>query len=52
VLERFGEQTFDDAEDVFTTLRAGVCHRGIGRRFYSDRDPTAGGEDGPTPVSF
>ena len=52
VLERFGDQTFDDAEDVFTTLRAGVCHRGVGRRFYSDRDPTTTAEDGPSPVSF
>ena len=52
VLERCGDQTFDDAEEVFTTLRSGVCHRGIGRRFYSDRDPTTGAEDGPTPVSF
>ena len=52
VLERFGEQTFDDAEDVFTTLRAGVCHRGVGRRFYSDRDPTTDSDDGPSPVSF
>ncbi|MES3159941.1 MAG: DUF2795 domain-containing protein [Halorubrum sp.] len=52
VLGRFGDQTFDAPEDVFDTLRAGVCHRGVGRRFYSDRDPTATGEDGPQPLSF
>jgi len=50
VLERFGDQTFDNADDVFTTLRAGVCHRGVGRRFYSDRDPTTDADDGPSPV--
>jgi hypothetical protein len=51
VLERFGDQTFDAPEEVFDTLRAGVCHRGVGRRFYSDRDPTTG-QGGPDPVSF
>jgi hypothetical protein len=52
VLERFGDQTFDAPDEVFETLRAGVCHRGVGRRFYSDRDPTTDGENGPQPVSF
>jgi len=51
VLERFGDQTFDNADDVFTTLRAGVT-TGVGRRFYSDRDPTTDADDGPSPVSF
>ncbi len=52
VLGRFGEQTFDAPDEVIDTLRAGVCHRGVGRRFYSDRDPATAGEDGPQPVSF
>ncbi len=52
VLERFGEQTFDAPDEVLETLRAGVCHRGVGRRFYSDRDPTTSRENGPQPVSF
>ena len=52
VLARFGDQTFDRPDEVFTTVRAGVCHRGVGRRFYSDRDPTIGPDDGPQPVSF
>ncbi|SNR44507.1 DUF5789 family protein [Halorubrum vacuolatum] len=52
VLERFGDQTFEYPEEVFDTLRAGVCHRGVGRRFYSDRDPFTTGEQGPQPVSF
>lgn len=52
VLERFGDATYEDSDDVLTTLRAGVCHRAIGRRFYSDRDPDAVGEEGSEPVSF
>ncbi|GAB6879520.1 hypothetical protein JCM17823_17940 [Halorubrum gandharaense] len=52
VLERFGDQTFDRPDEVFATLRAGVCHRGVGRRFYSDRDPTTDAEKGPDQVSF
>ncbi|MWV63494.1 DUF2795 domain-containing protein [Halorubrum sp. JWXQ-INN 858] len=52
VLELFGEQTFDRPDEVFDTLRAGVCHRAVGRRFYSDRDPATAGERGSQPVSF
>lgn len=52
VLARFGEQTFDRPDEVFDTVRAGVCHRGVGRRFYSDRDPTTGDGEGPEQVSF
>ena len=52
VLERFGDATYVDTDDVLTALRAGVCHRAVGRRFYSDRDPTTVGEDGTDPVSF
>ena len=43
VLERFGEQTFQTPEDVRHTLEAGVCERAIGRKGYSDRDPTTPG---------
>ena len=52
VLSRFGEETFDRPEDVYETIRTGVCHRGVGRRFYSDRDPLGVGESGPDPISF
>ncbi|NHN43504.1 DUF2795 domain-containing protein [Halorubellus sp. JP-L1] len=43
VLERFGDQTFHTPEDVRHTLQAGVCERAIGRKGYSDRDPTTPG---------
>jgi len=43
VLERFGDETFQTPEDVRHTLEAGVCERAIGRKGYSDRDPTTPG---------
>ena len=43
ILERFGEQTFHSPEEVEHTLQAGVCERAIGRKGYSDRDPTTPG---------
>jgi hypothetical protein len=43
VLQRFGDQTFQTPEDVRHTLEAGVCERAIGRKGYSDRDPTTPG---------
>jgi hypothetical protein len=52
VLGRMGPETFGCAEDVTAALYAGVSHEAIGRRFYSDRDAYALGEDGHTPVSF
>ncbi|MFA9517950.1 DUF2795 domain-containing protein [Halopenitus sp. H-Gu1] len=52
VLSRFGEETFDRPEEVYETIQTGVCHYGVGRRFYSDRDPATIGGTGPTPISF
>lgn len=52
ILTRMGEETFERPDDVFTAIRSGVCARGVGRRFYSDRDPDTPGEQGPEPVSF
>ena len=43
VLARFGDQTFHTPEEVEHTLQAGVCERAIGRKGYSDRDPTTPG---------
>jgi hypothetical protein len=44
--------TFEDAESARLALYSGVSSKAIGRKFYSDRDPTAMGEDGPDQVSF
>ncbi|MDR5674613.1 Uncharacterized protein AArcCO_2901 [Halalkaliarchaeum sp. AArc-CO] len=52
VLERIGDETYEDAADARTAVFTGVGYEAVGRRFYSDRDPTALGEDGPEPVSF
>jgi hypothetical protein len=52
VLERLGTEEFDSPEDVRLSVRSAVGHKAIGRRFYSDRDPTALGESGPTPLSL
>jgi len=52
ILSRLGEETFHSADEVRTAIRSGVCHRGVGRRFYSDRDPDTVAENGPEPVSF
>ncbi|WP_318567912.1 DUF5789 family protein [Salinigranum marinum] len=52
VLGRMGPETYACADDVTTALYTGVSHEAIGRRFYSDRDAYALGEDGPTPESF
>lgn len=52
VLGRLGPETYASAEDVTTALYSAVSHKGIGRRFYSDRDAYTLGENGPTPESF
>ncbi|WP_101295083.1 DUF5789 family protein [Halegenticoccus soli] len=52
VLERLGAQTYEGPDDVRNALLTGVSHKAIGRRFYSDRDAPALGENGPDPVSF
>jgi hypothetical protein len=52
VIERSGEESFDSAFDAQQAVYASVGHEAIGRRGYSDRDPTPMGVDGPEPVSF
>lgn len=44
--------TFVDAEEARAALYAGVSDKAIGRKFYSDRDGFAPGENGPETVSF
>lgn len=52
VLARSGGETFDSPTDLRTEVYNCVSHKAIGRRFYSDRDPTTIGESGPTPLSL
>lgn len=51
-LSRLGNETFDSAESARLATYSAVSDKAIGRKYYSDRDPTAPGEDGPKPVSF
>ncbi|AUX10666.1 hypothetical protein AArcSl_3057 [Halalkaliarchaeum desulfuricum] len=52
VLERIADDVYEGPEDARTAVFTGVGHEAVGRRFYSDRDPTMPGESGPEPVSF
>ena len=52
ILDRLGEETYENAGAVSQALLTGVSHKAIGRRFYSDRDQYTPGEYGPEQVSF
>ncbi|MFB6092039.1 MAG: DUF2795 domain-containing protein [Haloquadratum sp.] len=52
VLARAGSETYKSADDAHSALLCGLGHEAIGRRYYSDRDAYAMGEDGPQQVSF
>lgn len=52
VLGRLGDETFECPEDVRFAAYSAVGSDAVGRKHYSDRDPTALGEDGPDPLSF
>jgi len=51
-LERLGSETFERPEDARMATYSAVSDDAVGRKNYSDRDPTAPGEDGPDPLSF
>lgn len=53
VLDRLGDETYDRPEDALFALYAGVSNKAIGRKGYSDRDPTVPGAiDGHDQLSF
>ncbi len=52
-LEPLGSETFETPEDARFAVLTGVGDDAIGRKGYSDRDPTPpGGQDGPQRLSF
>lgn len=51
-LGRLGNETFDSAEEVRLATYSAVGADAVGRKHYSDRDPTAPGEDGHDHLSF
>ena len=52
VLSRLSEETYHDSDDARAAVMSALSHKAIGRRFYSDRDQYALGENGHDPVSF
>jgi len=52
VLGRLGNDTFESAADAHMAAYGAVSSKGIGRKYYSDRDPVGPGEDGPDPLSL
>lgn len=52
VLDRAGDDGFDDSTAAQHALLGAVGGEAIGRPGYSDRDPTPMGVDGPDAVSF
>jgi hypothetical protein len=51
-LSRLGNETYENAESARLATYSAVSDKAIGRKYYSDRDPTAPGEDGPDQLSF
>lgn len=52
VLERTDEEEYDTYEALREAFFCGLPAEAVGRRYYSDRDAPAIGEEGPTQVSF
>lgn len=53
VLGRLGDETYECPEDALFALYAGVSNKAIGRKGYSDRDPTPpGAVEGHEQLSF
>jgi hypothetical protein len=51
-LSRVGSTTFETSEDARLVAYSALGEGAIGRKHYSDRDPTALGVDGHEPVSL
>lgn len=53
ILARLDDETYETAEDARFAVYTGVSEKAIGRKGYSDRDPTpVGSPIGPETVSF
>jgi len=51
-LSRLDSETLESAEQARMATFSAVSGDAIGRKGYSDRDPTQPGEEGPDPLSF
>ena len=52
VLGRLDTETFESPEEARFAAISAVDSAAIGRKHYSDRDPSLPGEDGPEPLSI
>ncbi len=52
VLARVGNETYDSSQQAQEAMYNGLSSKAIGRRHYSDRDPTTMGTFGPDQISF
>lgn len=52
VFERVGQETYDSPREAREALYCALSSKAVGRRHYSDRDPTTLGTAGPGQVSF
>ncbi len=52
VFSRTGDETYDSPQQAQEAMYNAISHKAIGRRYYSDRDPTTMGTAGPDQLSF
>ena len=52
VFGRMAPETFHSPAEAKMTVYSAVSSKGIGRKHYSDRDPSLPGERGPEPLSL
>ncbi len=52
VLRRAGDETYDSPHQARDAMYGAVSSKAIGRKHYSDRDPTTMGTNGPNQLSF
>ncbi len=52
VLSRAGNETYESPHQAREAMYNALSSKAVGRRYYSDRDPTTMGTLGPDQVSF
>lgn len=52
VLDRAGTETYESPREAQEAMYCAISSKAVGRRHYSDRDPTTLGTTGPEQVSF
>ncbi len=52
VFGRAGNETYESSQQAQEAMYGAISSKAIGRRYYSDRDPTPMGTAGPDQLSF